>query len=78
MNDELQPCLGDVVFRCVPRVAVSFVVATAAAVTSAEFQFSGSVARTIFIKVEGVAARCCDGLPTSRQVALTRRCVLSR
>ena len=45
LKDELQPCLGD---GCVPRVAVSIVVATAAAVTSA----------TIFIGVEGVAARC--------------------
>ena len=58
MKDELQ---GDVVFRCVPRVAVSIDVATAAAVTSAEFKFPGSVViaveETIFIGVEGVAAR---------------------
>ena len=54
------PCLSDVY---VPRVAVSFVVVTAAAVSSAEFKFPGSVARkfemaveeTIFIDVEGVA-----------------------
>ena len=84
--NELQPSLGDVSLRCVSRVAVSFVVATADAVSSVEFKFPGSVARkfemavggTIFIDVEGVAARCSAGLPTSRQVALTRRCVSSR
>ena len=85
--NELQPNLGDVALRCVSRVAVSFVVATAdVAVSSVEFKFPGSVARrfemavggNIFIDVEGVAARCSVCLLMSQQVALTRRCVSSR
>ena len=65
--NELQPNLGDVALRCVSRVAVSFVVATAdVAVSSVEFKFPGSVARRfemavggkIFIDVEGVADAC--------------------
>ena len=85
--NELQPNLGDVALKCVSRVAVSFVVATAdVVVSSVEFKFPGSVAwrfemavgGKIFIDIEGVAARCSVCLLTSQQVALTRRCVSSR
>ena len=46
--------------------------------TPQEQRFEMAVGGTIFIDVEGVAARCSVGFVTSRQVALTRRCVSRR